>query len=134
MSILDVQCNTKSLPRGRSLILYTLLVQHHQRVCAATEGRAQGVPAEGAAAAAQGQVAVRLPPAARLLCGAVPREGPQPYRTRHHVPAQVLAQSTQPQGGEQKPVHQLYLGIGIFVSDLQAAKYGTSLAKRRSNC
>lgn len=54
--------------------------QHHQRLRAAAQRGAQDLSAEGADAAAQGEVAVRLPPAARLLRRPVPREGSQPHR------------------------------------------------------
>lgn len=66
---------------------YVLCIQYHQWVCAATEGGAQGVSAEGAGAAAQGQVAQCLSPAAGLLCSAVLGEGPLAHGTRCQVPA-----------------------------------------------
>ncbi|EAU77420.2 AGAP009341-PA, partial [Anopheles gambiae str. PEST] len=57
-------------------------------------------PAQGAAAAAQGQEPVRVPSAAGVLCGAVSREGRQPDAARHQVFAQVLAENAQPEGGD----------------------------------
>ena len=74
--------------------------QHHQRVRPAAEGGAQGVPAEGADAATQGQVAVGVPPAVGLLRRPVPREGPVAHRARRPQPPQVLAQSPLAQRGQ----------------------------------
>ena len=64
---------------GLFTMISTIYFQYNQWVCIATEGGAQGVPAEGAAAPAQGEVTVGVPPAAGLLRGAVPREGPLPH-------------------------------------------------------
>ena len=80
--------------------MFICLLQYYQWVCTAPEGGAQGVPAEGAAAPAQGEVPERVPPPAGLLRGAVPREGPVPHRTCHHRPPQVLAKGPQSQGSQ----------------------------------
>ena len=56
------------------------MLQYYQRVCVAAQGGAQDVPAACSAAAAQGEVAQRLPPAARLLRRPVSREGAEPHR------------------------------------------------------
>lgn len=55
-------------------------MQHYQWFCIATKGRAQSVPAESVATLTQGQVPKCVPPAAGLLRGTVPREGPQSHR------------------------------------------------------
>lgn len=55
--------------------MIVVLFQHNQRVRPAAEERAQAVPGEGAAAAAQGEVPVAVPRTAGLLRGAVPGEG-----------------------------------------------------------
>lgn len=56
-------------------------MQHHKRVCTATERRTSNIPAEGAAATAQSEVAECLSPAAGLLRRPVPRERPDTHRT-----------------------------------------------------
>ena len=84
--------------------------QYNQWVCIAPEGGAQSVPAEGAAAPAQGQVAVCVPPPARLLRGAVPREGPLPHRACHHVSTQILAKSAQSKRGKSQ-LAALMMGV-----------------------
>lgn len=66
--------------------------QYNQRVRAAAEERTQAVPGEGPPSAAQGEVPVAVPRAARLLRRAVPREGRNAHRARRARPAQVLAQ------------------------------------------
>jgi len=67
------------LHNARVSLYAPLLLQHHQRVCVATEGGAQGVPAAGVVAATQGEISQRVPPTAGLLCRTVPRERPQPH-------------------------------------------------------
>lgn len=73
--------------------------QYNKRVRSAAEERAQTVPGEGAAAAAQGEVPVAVPRAARLLRGAVPGEGRHAHRARRARPAQVLAEDLLAEGG-----------------------------------
>lgn len=74
-------------------------MQHHQRVCPATEGRAQAVPDQGADPAAQGQVPQSVPRAVGLLCCSVPGEGPHPHGAGHQGAAQDLAKDVQSERG-----------------------------------
>lgn len=78
-----------------------LLLQHNKRVRAPTEERTQAVPGQGVAAAAQGQVSVAVPRAARLLRGAVPGEGRHAHRAGGARPAQVLAQDLLTERGDE---------------------------------
>ncbi|KAI4469117.1 hypothetical protein MML48_2g00000677 [Holotrichia oblita] len=72
---------------------------YNKRVRSAAEDGAQAVPRQGAYTAAQGQVPVAVPRAARLLRGAVSREGPQPDGAGGARATQVLAEDVQPEGG-----------------------------------
>lgn len=77
-------------------------MQYNKRVCAAAEERAQAVPGESAPAAAQGEVPLAVPRAARLLRRAVPGEGRHAHRARRARPAQVLAQDLFAERGNNK--------------------------------
>mmetsp|Transcript_80487 Transcript_80487/g.260176 ORF Transcript_80487/g.260176 Transcript_80487/m.260176 type:complete len:230 (-) Transcript_80487:437-1126(-) len=67
------------------------LGQHHQRLRAPFEGRAQRLPHEGLDPAAQGQVVGLFLSAVVVLHGPVRREGPPPGLRHHHLHAPLLA-------------------------------------------
>lgn len=79
-------------------VLYIL--QHNQWIRSAVEGGTQAVSGEGSVAITQGESAVPLPCPARLLRGAVPREGRLVDGTGRAGFTKILAKDVLAEGGD----------------------------------